>query len=466
MKKQNRIAFFNILSVVLLNGISIFSAPIFYRLLGNSGYGTLKIYNIWVSVIAIVFTLQTQGTLVNARVEYGEEEQGKYQSSVMSMSVLAFLVCSGLVLMFLQQIAGLLKLSPLLVCLMLVQAFGTFAVSFLSTKFIYEYKAGRNMVTSLAVTLISLALSVVLILSLPHEIRYYGRVIGNAATYAMLGIPAAVFILAKGKTFFHRGYWKFCILLAIPAIFHNLSDLILGQSDQVMLQQMAGEAEVGIYAITWNLANVIFVIFGALNKTWCPYFFDEMKQGKRETMLNKTQNFLELFTVLAVGFILLAPEVIRVYGGRELEPRMGDVNIVLPIFVASYYLNFLCTFPVNYEYYHMKTKVVAAVTIGSSLLNVGLNYILIGVMGMTGAALATAISHGVQLTLHYVYTRYLLGKGDYPFGIRLWWKYAAAFVLMVMLVYASGSLWLLRWGVGAAIGVWELLRIKKRKVLI
>ncbi len=462
MKKQNRIAFFNILSVVLLNGISIFTSPLFYRLLGDSGYGTLKIYNIWVSVIAIVFTLQTQGTLVNARVEYGEAEQEKYQSSVLGMSVLAFLTCSALVLLFIQPVSGLLKLSPFLICLMLVQAFGTFAVGFLNTKFVYEFKAGRNMVTSLAVTLVSLGLSILLILQLPMESRYYGRVIGNAATYALLGIPAAVFILTKGKTFYRRDYWKFCIVLAIPAIFHNLSDLILGQSDQVMIQQMLGTEEVGRYGIAWNLANVMFVIFGALNKTWCPFFFDEMKQGRQEDMMKKTVNFLELFTVLSVGFILLAPEVFRIYAGKE----MGDATLLLPIFVSSYYLNFLCTFPVNFEYYHKQTKVVAAVTIGSSLLNLLLNFLLIRVMGILGAALATAVSHGMQLFLHYVYTRYLLGKKDYPFGIRLWWKYAAAFFLMVVFVRTFCGPWPLRWGFGALLGVWELLRIRRRKVLI
>lgn len=463
MKKQNRIAFFNILSVVLLNGISIFTSPVFYALLGDSGYGTLKIYNIWVSVIAIVFTLQTQGTLVNARVEYGEEEQEGYQSSVMAMSVAAFLTCSALVLLFLTPVSRLLKLSPLLVILMLIQAFGTFAVSFLNTKFIYEFKAGRNMITSLVVTIVSLGLSVLLILQLPMESRYFGRVLGNAATYGCLGIPVCVFILWKGKTFFRRDYWKFCIVLAIPAIFHNLSDLILGQSDQVMLQQMVGEAAVGQYGIAWNLANVMFVIFGALNKTWCPFFFDEMKQGKRESMMGKTVNFLELYTVLSVGFILLAPEVFRLY---TLGKNMPDNTMLLPIFVSSYYLNFLCTFPVNFEYYHKQTKVVAAVTIGSSLLNLGFNYVLIDVMGMAGAALATTLSHAVQLILHYGYTRYLLGKQDYPFGIRLWWKYAAAYFLMVAFVYASGSMWGLRWGIGALLGIWELMRIRKRKVLI
>lgn len=462
MKKQNRIAFFNILSVILLNGISFFTAPLFFNLLGDSGYGILKIYNIWVSIIAIVFPLQTQGTLVNARVEYPEAEQNRYQSSVMGLAMLAFLAFSGVVLAFIGPLSRLLHLSPFLVCLMLVQAFGTFCVGFLNTKFVYEFKAGRNMVTSLTITLTSLALSVFLILQLPHETRYYGRILGIAATYGCIGIPASIYILVKGKTFFHREYWKFCIVLAIPTIFHNLSDLILGQSDQLMLQYMIGEAEVGRYGMAWNFANVLFVIFGALNKTWTPFFFDEMKQEKRDAMLKKTVNFLELFTVLAVGFILLSKEVFRIYVHRDIP----DCTLVLPIFVTSYYINFLCTFPVNYEYYHKKTKVVAAVTIGAGLLNVVLNYILIGKLDMIGAALATAVSHGVQLLLHYGYTRYVLGKGDYPFGVSLWLKYAAAFFGVLVFVYAASGMWILRWGVGAAIGLWELWRIRKRKVLI
>ena len=113
----------------------------------------------------------------------------------------------------------------------------------------------------------------------------------------------------------------------------------------------------------------------------------------------------------------------------------------------------------------MKTKVVAAVTIFSSLLNVALNYILIQSIGMAGAALATAISHGIQLTLHYLYCRWL-GQGSYPFPMKVWAKYAAGFLVIMGFVYAAETLWFLRWGVGAALGIFELLRIKKRKVLI
>ncbi len=461
MKRQNRVAILNILSMVLLNGISLITAPLFSSILGDSGYGVLKIYNIWASVAAILFTLQTQGTLVNARVEYPEEAQRGYQSSVMSLSITSFALCSAVVLAFLGPISRLLKLEPVLVCMVLVQAFGTYCVNFLNTRYTYEFKAGRNMVISLAVTVITLVLSLVFILRLPYETRYFGRAAGICLTYALIGLPACILILAQGRKGYSREYWKFCLVLAIPAVFHNLSDLILGQSDQVMLQQMLGDAAVGQYALAWTFGNFLFIIFGALNRTWCPFFFDEMKEGKLDAMLVKTRNFLELFTILACGFVLLTPEVYHIYA----SPEYWKSTMVIPLFVASYYLNFLCTFPVNYEYYHKKTQVVAAVTIGSSLMNIVLNYFLIRAIGMPGAALATALSHGIQLALHHTYCRHL-GKGSYPFPAKRWLGYGFAFAGVLAFVFFFQNLWLPRWGLGAVFGIFELLRIRRRRVLI
>ena len=311
MNRRNRVAFFNILSTVLLRGISIFTAPLFTRLLGTSGYGVTQIYNTWVAVIAIVFTLQTQGTLVNARVEYPEGDQLRYQSSAMSLSTLVYLIFSALVLCFIGPISGALKLSWFLIVLMLIQGFGTFCVNFLNTKFVYEFKAGRNMVMSLVVTLTTLILSIVLILLLPKQINYLGRISAIAVTYGVLGIPVCIWILAKGKTFYNKEYWKFCVVLAIPAVFYNLSDLILGQSDKVMLQQMMDEATVGCYGAALNFGGIMFTLFTALNNSWCPFFFEDMKQGNRENLREKAGNFLELFTVLSAGFVLLASEVYR-----------------------------------------------------------------------------------------------------------------------------------------------------------
>ena len=141
MKRQNRIAFFNILSTVVLKGSAFFTGMLFARLLGGSGYGELKLYTIAVNVIAILFTLQTQTTLPNARVEYPEEAQKGYQSSAMTLSVLFFGMCTGIVLLFLRPVSSLLNLTPVLIFLMLFQAFGNFCVEFLNKKNVYEFRA-------------------------------------------------------------------------------------------------------------------------------------------------------------------------------------------------------------------------------------------------------------------------------------------------------------------------------------
>lgn len=462
MKQRNRVTFFNILSTCLLYGISIFTAPLFSRLLGTGGYGNLSNYNVWVSVLAIAATLQTQGTLVNARVEYPESEQTRYQSSVMTLSFLVFLIVSLVVLSLLGPISSLLKVSQFFVVLVLFQSIGTFGVNFMNTKLTYELKAGRNMLLSVFTAVSSLVLSLIFVLTMPKEINYYGRILANAAVYGILGLGLCLYVQLKGKTLFSAKYWRFCIPLAIPYVFYNLADLLLGHSDVVMLRQLSGDTVSGIYSMAFQFGTILFTIFGALNNTWVPFFFEDTKQGRQDAVMNQSKNFLEVYTVLSAGFMLLGTEVYHLFAGQDF----WDSTKLIPVFVASHYLNFLCTFPINYEYYHKKVRVVAVATISSSLVNIALNYVFIRAYGMPGAALATVVSHTLQFAMHYLYTRYLLGKGSYPFGISLWGRYALCFVCIMLLVYLLPDAWLVRWALGAAIGLWELLRIRKRKVLI
>ena len=395
-------------------------------------------------------------------MEYEESQQSKYQSSIMTLSLLFFLLCSAVVILFLPQVSGLLKLSKALILLLLFHAFGNFCFNFLNSKFTYEFKAGTNMVMSVGVTLATLVLSVVLILLFPKEINYYGRILGMALTYGTVGVAICIYILAKGRTFYHREYWTLALTLAIPLVFYSLSDVLLGHFDSVMLQQMMSESKVGQYNLAYNFGGIILTIFMALNNSWVPFFFDDFKAGRREHIHAQATNFLELFTILCMGFNLLSTEVYHIFAGRDFWPGTS----LIPIFVTGYYMNFLCTFPVNYEYYYKKTKVVAVVTVTAAVVNIALNYVLILKMGMMGAAVATAISHCLQYAMHYGYTRYILGKKEYPFGVRLWAKYLIAYAAVVALVYLTQEQWLVRWGFGAAIGLWELWRIRKRKVLI
>ena len=458
MKKQNRVAFFNFLSIILLRGISIFTAPLFSRILGTGAYGVVSIYTIWVGVVAIVFPMQVHGTLPTARVEFPEEKQDAYHSAIMTLAMLIFGAISLVVLLLINPISRAMQLDRILIPLILFQAFCNFCIQFINSKFVYEYRADYNCFISVTVAVLTLVLSLVFILNMPEDLGHYGRILAMVVTYGIVGLSACFYILHRGKTFFNLEYWKFCLPLAVPMVFYNLSDLILGQSDRVMLQQMLDESTVGQYSLALSFGMIMFTIFMALNKCWCPFFFDDMKYGRRENVDRQAKNFLELFTVLSMGFVLLHREVYQVFASRDFWPGM----VCIPIFVTGYYFNFLCTFPVNYEYYKKKTKAVAIVTLGASAINIGLNYVLILKFGILGAAIATTLSHGLQLTAHYVYARFFLGRGDYPFRLHQWAGPGALYLGILALTVLTPGLWLLRWGLGAALGIWELLRIKKR----
>lgn len=462
MKKQNTVAFFNILSTVLLRGLSIFTAPLFSRLLGDSGYGVVSIYLVWVGVLQIIFTFQSHGSLVNARIEYPDEKQKAYQSSAMTLSMLMYLGCTAVVLLFLDPISQLLRMDRILVILILIQAFAGFATLFLNAKFTYEFRADLNCLISVGVAVLTLVLSLLFIWWMPEGQEHFGRILALVLANGVFGYSACVYVLLSGRTFYNKEYWKFCLTLSLPLVFYSLSDLLLGQSDRVMLQHMLSEATVGQYSLAYNFAGIIFTIFGALNNTWVPFFFEDMKQGRRQPMMAQAKNFLELYTVLSAGFVLLTTEVYHIFASREFWAG----TLLIPVFVVGYYFNFLCTFPINYEYYRKKTKVVAIVTVAAAVINVGLNYVLIKNMGLVGATLATAVSHGIQFAMHYLYVRYKLGREDYPFGLKVWLPYPLAFAAVLAVVYLLPDAALIRWGLGIAIGGWEAYRILKRKVLM
>lgn len=462
MKNKNKITVLNFLSNLLLRGISIFSAPVFSRLLGTSGYGIVSVYNIWTRVLGVAIPMQSNLTLVNARVEYPPEEQERYQSSVLTLSLLGFLAAAILCTVFLGPIAGALHLPQTLIYLMLLQAFGNFTTGFAGSKYTYEFKAGRNMFLSLGVTLASLGLSLALVLRMPQEDRYLGRIWGNAIVYAGAGLVLAVGVLRRGRTYFRPDYWKFCVTLALPMVFYSLSDMLLAQSDQIMLQTMLDSTSVGLYSLAYTFSNVLFTIFQSLNSTWAPFFFEDMKNGDREKLRSSAVNFLELFTILAMGFVLLAPEVFRIYAGRDFWDGMS----LIPLFSAGYYINFLCTFPVNYDYYRKQNKAVAFITIFCALANLGLNYVLIQEFGAIGAVLATTLSHLLQLVLHHIYAGWILGKGEYPYPVKLWGGYGACFLCVFALAYLLADSALIRWALGAVLGLWELYRIRKRRGLL
>lgn len=461
---SNRIVLFNIINIAVIQGLTFFTIPIISRLLGVENYGIVTIYMTWISLVTVVFGLQTQSTIAVSRIEFSLQEQKKYQSSIMVLSFLTYMFFSFITIIFIKPLSGVLYTEPIILIVMLLHSFGQFSIGFINVKNIYEFKAGKNLLINVCVFLITTTLSIYFINLMPDNKNFLGRIYGLAIPYFSFGLIVFIAIIVKGKTFFNKKYWLFCIQLSFPVVIHNIAGIFLNQSDRVMLQRILGNSTAGIYGLACSFSAILITIYIALNNSWVPYFYKYMENGDKEKIKKHAKNYMELFTIIVVSFLMLSKEVFHVFAGKDFWT--GTQYII--VFAIGNYFIFLYSFPVNYEFFKKKTKYIAIGTSCSAVLNIILNFILINKIGILGAVIATAIAQGLQFIFHHLSAKNILNKnnGDYPFDFKTYMVYFFIFLMGVSLTLLLYKATYMRWGIGILIGLFEVYRIYIRKAVI
>lgn len=457
---KNKITLLNIASTIILQGLAFFSGPIFSSLLGTSNYGVASVYMTGVQLFTTVFSLQAASTIAIARVNYPLEEQPRYQSSVLSLATISYCFFSFLFMAVSFMVPIPIFQNRIMMLVGLLHGWGMYCVQVFNSKFTYEFKAGKNFILSVVIAGSTVVGSVLLIQLFPSEENYWGRILGQSIVYTGAGLVLFTWRLITGKTIFNRQYWEFTLKISIPTIFHLLASIVLGQSDRVMLQNIAGNAQAGIYALAATFGTVINTIWGALNNSWVPFYYEYTKNEEQAEIRSETQRYVELFTVLTCGFILLAKEVFQLYA----NVAFWEGTDLIPLFAIGYYFVFLYSFPVNFEFYHKKTKMVAVGTSLAAICNILLNVVLIHLWGILGAVIATAFAHGLQFLFHYIYAR-KIREGAFPFHLSQFIPGILIVFLTTGIYMATKELSIIRWSLAAIIGLYEGIKILKRKTI-
>ena len=455
---MNRIITVNIVSMIILKGIAFFSSPLFSRLLGTSNYGIFSVYQTWVTVFACAFTLQAAGSFSVARANFALEEQNRYQSSVLSLSIISYAAFSCLVLIFIRPISDLLLVSNTVLVYALLQGIGQYTIEALHSKFTFEFDAHKSFFLSLAYSLCNIGLSLLFISLYSQNDNYMGKILGEMISTLALGLFSYLYIFRRGKTIFNGNYWRFTLPITIPSIFHVLANLILAQSDRVMIQRMVSDSSVGIYSYAVTFAGIIHILFNSLNNSWVPFYYEYSRLKDYDSIKEHAKNYIVLFTVLTCGFMLLMREVFHLYARADYWAGTDYI----PIIAFGAYFVFLYSFPVNYEFFHKKTKLIAVGTTLAALFNIILNYFLIKKMGAAGAVIATSVSHFLQFLFHYICARFVIIE-EFPYEIRMFLPGIIAVGVVCVATYLLKDLWLVRWGMGALLGIYIVTKIIKRK---
>ena len=413
MKKESNLftsAMLYTIGSFLLKGINFFTIPIFTRLLNTANYGITSIYTTWSGLFAIFVGLGINGTIGSAKANLDENEYKEYLSSNMFLSTVVFLIILILISIFKKKLSIVVGLSSSLCILLVIQSFFSFVISFISSVYTFDKEPIKYLKLSFITTLLNIIVSILLILSLDSN-RYLGKIYGSASVTIVMGIILYFNIIFKGKKLISKKHWGYCLPIAIPIIFHNISHLVLNQADRVMLQQWTNDSIVGIYSFTYNIGIMLNIIHMSINSAWVAWYFDSLKDKIYEEIEDKAKWYIIIFTVITGMFLLGSPEVIKILSPKEYWEGIK----LLPLIILGYYFVFLYTFGVNYEFFKKKTSFIAAGTIVAALINIGVNFILIPKIGVSGAAISTLVAYFILFVMHEFIVRIIMKHKDFPF---------------------------------------------------
>lgn len=377
-------------------------------------------YNTWLNILGIFICFQSNGSIGNAKISYDENEFKDYVSNVLILSTAIFIFWLIVFIIGKNYFVQLINLSEKIIFVMLIHSFFYTIVILKTTIYIFEQKASKKLLVSFGVIFLNTAISLILMLFLYKTNKVIGRIYGMAIPTIFLGGYFYIDILRKKKFKINFEYWKFCLSLTIPLVFHGLSGMVLGSSDRIMLEKFRSFKEVGLYSFIYDFGIIITMLFGAMNSAWGPWYYENLQKKNNNLIRKYAVNYLEFFTIVCLGFLMLSPEVIKIMGP---EKYWGGIKI-LPLIVLGCYFNFLYSFSVNYQFYLKKTKYIAGGTTAAAIINIILNVYFIPKYGEVGAALTTLISYFCLFLFHEAIVRMkfkynILLKREYLLQISL-----------------------------------------------
>lgn len=452
---ESQTAICNIISSGIVGLISILAVPIFTRILDQSSYGLTGIYSAWVQIFSTFIGLQVGGSIGSAYANLEEDEQDSYQLSVLSLATLSFLITAAASLAALKSLAAMLNMpQPMVVCA-IIQSFGACIIGVFNKRYIFKKQAQANLILSITVSLLSTASSIALVLFNPIGVASSTAwAMGYSLPAILIGIFVAISLAIKTHAKIEVRYWSFCLRITLPIILHGLAGVALAQLGLLSVQHILGDAAAGIYSIAITVSTILSALYSALNNAFVPFMYDDLAgKTSKSVTLSHFRNYFILFTFVSCIYIICSPEIVKALAPSDY----WEASKYSAFLIIGVYFTFLYSFPVNFEFFKMKTASIGIGTMLAAIIDLILVVSLTPKWGMLGASASTMISYFFLFLFHYLFARCRLGDKNYPASYYVIGTIAVLLSSSVLFIF--GSCLIVRYAVSAALFLILLRRL-------
>lgn len=384
---------------ILQKGILVIAVPIYTRLLSTEQYGSYSVILSWMEIFEIIVTF---------RIAYGgyavgltkfEKDKAAYTASLQSLSILITTIFLIIYLVFANIINSLTEMDTVTTLTIFAILYAMPAIQFWTVRKRMEYKY----LSVLFITLLSSFLCVLLgtLSALFGRQKDLAIIISRAFVQNIIGLAIIISTYHHKFVIFRSQYWKRTLRFNVPLLPHYLSTVLLHSSDKIIIKNLVGEAQAGIYGVAYTASVCMQLFSTSINQALQPWFFQKVRDNKLEGIYKIINAILILVAGLNLILIALAPEVIMLLAPAEYYEAIW----VIPPLAGSVVVMFAYQYFVNVEFYFEESRMTAIASVGAAILNIMLNYMLIPVFGYIAAGYTTLISYLTFGIAHYFFMR-------------------------------------------------------------
>ena len=401
LRKFFRDAFWIGVTNLLLQLKGLILIPLLSKKFGAIGYGAWAQASVLVGMLAPLVTLGMDQGYARFMPARSREKQAEFLWTQIWIHTFVSLICFSFLWFFAKPLASFLldnESEYLLICACGLVIYS----SLLINDFQAFYKVGQN----------------VRVLNIAILIRGFGNLAAVVGVYLMGGgvleivLAGAVFDLLLAITF-----------LAAIAYCHAISGIdrtmakkflsygwiliptgyamwVINASDRFVLAYYGSLQDIGVYSAMYSLGYGFIPLlvrpFRAMYPTVATKLYENNDFAEIQRLFNYSVKAMLFFVIMILLILILfARDITKVFAAEEFLRG----SFIIPIIFVSYVINVLASYySVNLSL-SLKQKVLTISLIIACTSNILLNFILIPLYGIYGAAIATLIAFFIDLSI-------------------------------------------------------------------
>lgn len=360
------------------------------RLLGVAEYGAFS-YALGLAGFFTIFVDIGLNTILTRESSKNPEERTRFFATIFWLKIFLLTLTAGLIITIaphFSKIEAAKQLITLVAFLTFFDSLRDFVLAFFRSFEKMEWETLINMATNIAITVSGF----IILAYAPTAKALLITYCASTAFGALIALLMIKKYLLQIFSAFQKNLIKTIIQSALPVAMMSFLGAFMTNVDLVMLGWLKTSEAVGLYSASQKIIQILYIIPSIFAIAAFPALSRFVQKGQQETIKKLMEKLITVSLTLAVpitigGIILAKPLISFIYGQDYSGGTIVFQLLLIPI---------IFIFPGQMIGYFIlandKQMKITAVAGISSILNLGLNYILIPFWSIAGAAIATLIS--------------------------------------------------------------------------